>query len=95
MSDTAQKFAAACVEATRNWHVRARAYEKAARDFAQAQHELQLAERDLHELGRALAVTNGAGPHVPAQQTQVPNENDAAAEVLRLMQESAHSGVMP
>lgn len=85
-------FYIACVEATKQWHEKARAYEKAAHAFAQAQHELQLAERDLHELGRALAVTAGAPPHVPSPVAAPVPEIDAAAEVLRQMQMAAQSG---
>jgi hypothetical protein len=96
MSDTATRFATACVEATKQWHQKARTYEAAARQLAVAQHELQLAERDLHELGRALAVVNGAAPHAPSREAvAVPEEGDAAAEVLRIMQGAQQSGVMP
>lgn len=42
--------------ATRNWHETTREYERAAAAFADAQTRLQQAERDLHELARALEV---------------------------------------
>lgn len=47
--------------AIRNWHTASRAYEQAGRLFNDAQAQLQHAERDLHELARALEVASGNG----------------------------------
>lgn len=42
--------------ATKQWHEATRHYEMVSRAFADAQAQLQAAERDLHELARAIEV---------------------------------------
>lgn len=54
----------ALATATKQWHEATRHYELMSRGFADAQTQLQLAERDLHELARALEVVAG---HVPTK----------------------------
>jgi hypothetical protein len=49
----------ALATATRQWHEAQRKYETASRLFADAQTQLNLAERDLHELARAIDVVSG------------------------------------
>jgi len=46
----------ALANATRQWHEATRHYEMVSRAFADAQTQLQTAERDLHELARAIEV---------------------------------------
>lgn len=51
---------AALSAAITNWHHAQRAYEQAARVFADAETQRQIAERDLHELARAIEAATGA-----------------------------------
>jgi hypothetical protein len=60
----------ALATAARQWHEAQRRYEADAKAFADSQTQLQLAERDLHELARALDVV--AGVAVPAGVAAVP-----------------------
>lgn len=46
----------ALATATKQWHDATRTFEHCSRAFADAQAQLQLAERDLHELARAIEV---------------------------------------
>lgn len=56
---------AALATAIAQWHEASRTYEHASRAFADAQTQLQHAERDLHELARAIEVaTNAPAPNV-------------------------------
>ena len=50
----------ALATATRQWHEATRHYEMVSRAFADAQTQLQTAERDLHELARAIEVATAA-----------------------------------
>lgn len=50
----------ALATATKQWHETTRHYELMSRAFADAQAQLQLAERDLHELARAIEVAQAA-----------------------------------
>jgi hypothetical protein len=49
----------ALAAAVRNYAEAARTHERAARAFADAEQQLALAQRDLHELARALEVATG------------------------------------
>ena len=88
--------------ATRQWHAAHRTYEHASRAFADAQTQLQHAERDLHELARAIEL-NTAHPTPAAQGiTLAPNGTggapipsdglDAAQIVLEEMQRMRMGG---
>jgi len=59
--------------ATKNWHETTREYERAAAAFADAQTRLQQAERDLHELARAIEVVEArpAGELVTGEATPI------------------------
>jgi len=52
----------ALATATAQWHEASRTYEHASRAFADAQTQLQHAERDLHGLARAIEVAQAAPP---------------------------------
>lgn len=52
----------ALATAIRQWHEATRHYETVARAFADAETQRQLAERDLHELARAIEVSTGSAP---------------------------------
>jgi hypothetical protein len=49
----------ALATATRQWHQATRHFELCSRSFSDAQTQLQHAERDLHELARAIEVVAG------------------------------------
>lgn len=59
------EMVSALATAARQWHSAQRQYELTSRMFADAQHQLQLAERDLHELARGIELLTGAP--VPAE----------------------------
>lgn len=55
-----QEMTTALATATRQWHEAMRRHEHAARALADAETQLALAQRDLHELARAMEIAAGA-----------------------------------
>lgn len=60
------EIAQALATATKQWHEATRTFELCSRAFADAQAQLQLAERDLHELARAIEVAEATARPVVA-----------------------------
>lgn len=92
---------AALQTAITNWHHAKRTYEQTGRAFADAESQMQIAERDLHELARAIEVATGdtapigatitvpvvpGGGEVAVTPAPSPDGVDAAAIVLEEMQ---------
>lgn len=99
----------ALATAARQWHAAQRQYEHVSRMFADAQNQLQLAERDLHELARGIELATDApvSPELvskadapigavtmPVVQATPPADGvDAAAIVLQEMQRMRMGGM--